>query len=92
MKTQAKALRSHRVRQKRQGLTRVEVTVRSQDAPLIRDLAKVLNDPAQANTARILIRENLRFRSMGLKELLASAPLEGVDLTRPKDYGRDVNL
>ena len=26
------------------------------------------------------------------KELLAAAPLEGIDLTRPKDYGRDVSF
>ncbi len=88
----AKALKSHRHRQKRRGLTRVEVTVRSQDVPLIRDVAKALNDPAQANTARMLIRANLRFRSMGIKELLASAPLEGVDLDRPKDFGREIDL
>lgn len=26
------------------------------------------------------------------KELLASAPLEGIDLERPRDLGRDVDL
>jgi hypothetical protein len=88
----AKALKSYRQREKRRGRARVEVMVHRQDAPLIRDLAKALNDPAQAATARMLIRENLRFRSMGLKELLASAPLEGVDLSRPEDFGREVDL
>jgi hypothetical protein len=92
MSAEAKALRSHRQREKRRGRARVEVTVRSEDAPLIRDVAKALNDPTQAAIARMLIRENLRFRSMGLKELLASAPLEGVDLSRPRDFGRDVDL
>lgn len=92
MHSPLKALKSHRQRQKRRGQIRVEVTVHSQDAPLIRDVAKALNDPAQANTARMLIRENLRFRSMGLKELLASAPLEGVDLSRPEDFGREIEL
>ena len=28
----------------------------------------------------------------GLKALLASAPLEGIDLTRDRDLGRDVEL
>ena len=31
------------------------------------------------------------FTELSLKELLASAPLEGVDLTRPLDFGRDVD-
>ena len=29
---------------------------------------------------------------MSAKELLASAPLEGVDLERPRDFGREVEL
>jgi hypothetical protein len=29
---------------------------------------------------------------MSFMEMLASAPLEGVELTRPKDYGRDIDL
>ena len=28
----------------------------------------------------------------GLKALLASAPLEGVDLERPRDMGREIDL
>ena len=31
------------------------------------------------------------FKELSFKELLASAPLEGVDLTRPLDFGRDVD-
>lgn len=92
MKSQVKAVKSHRLRQRRRGLSRVEVTVQKQDAPLIRDVAKALNDPSQARAVRMLIREKMRFRSMGLKELLVSAPLEGVDLTRPLDFGREVEL
>jgi hypothetical protein len=92
MKSQAKTLKSHRLRQRRRGLSRVEVTVQKQDAPLIRDVAKALNDPSQSRAVRMLIREKMRFHSMGLKELLASAPLEGVDLTRPVDFGREVEL
>ena len=90
MKRQAKAVKSHRLRQKRQGFTRVEVTVKKQDAPLIREVAKALSDPAQATHTRALIRG--RFEKMDFKEFLASAPLEGIDLTRPLDYGRDIEL
>ena len=32
------------------------------------------------------------FLAAGLKALLASAPLEGIDLTRERDFGRDVEL
>jgi prevent-host-death family protein len=31
-------------------------------------------------------------RQIDFKEFLASAPLEGVDLERDRDYGRDVEL
>jgi antitoxin Phd len=33
-----------------------------------------------------------RKPQVDLKELLASAPLEGVDLERPDDYGREVDF
>lgn len=92
MKQQAKALKSHRLRQARLGLARVEVTVRKQDVPLIREVAKALGDPEQARALRSLMRARTEFRSMGLKELLASAPLEGIDLTRPLDYGREIEF
>jgi hypothetical protein len=68
----------------------VEVTVHKQDAGLIRDVAAALSDPAQAAHTRTLIRN--RFQKMDFKAFLASAPLEGVDLTRPLDYGRDIEL
>jgi len=32
------------------------------------------------------------IQAKGLKELLAAAPLEGIDLTRERDLGRDVAL
>ena len=84
---------SFRRRLKRRGVVRVEVHVPKGDAPLVRGVAKALVDPARATEARVLLRE--RFggsKAMGLKALLASAPLEGVDLTRERDFGRDVSL
>lgn len=36
--------------------------------------------------------ERLKARQTGFKEFLASAPLEGVDLERNRDYGRDIDL
>lgn len=36
--------------------------------------------------------ERLKARQMDFKEFLASAPLEGVDLERNRDDGRDIDL
>ena len=36
--------------------------------------------------------ERMRERTPTLKELLLGCPLEGVDLERPRDYGRDIEL
>jgi hypothetical protein len=52
-----------------------------------------LADPGRAAEARALLRG--RFApapARSLKDLLASAPLEGVDLDRPRDAGRAVEL
>ena len=82
-----------RKRRQRQGFVRVEVQVRKEDAALVRDVATALGDPARETEARALLREKIATpRSGGLKALLASAPLEGIDLERPRDFGRDVPL
>jgi antitoxin Phd len=36
--------------------------------------------------------ERMRERTPTLKESLLECPLEGVDLERPRDYGRDVEF
>ncbi len=90
---QKKSLSAYRRRQQRRGVVRLEVHVRKDDALLIRGVAKALSDPARATEARSFLRE--RFGAVpakGLKALLAAAPLEGVDLTRERDVGRDVAL
>jgi hypothetical protein len=83
----------HRARKARDGFVRLEVNVRKEDAGLVRDVAAALSDPAREADARKILR--LRFASppkQSLKALLASAPLEGIDLTRNPDFGRDVDL
>jgi hypothetical protein len=90
---QKKTLSAYRRRQKQRGVMRLEVHVRKDDASLIRGVAKALSDPARAAEARALLRERFgAFQAKGLKELLAAAPLEGIDLTRERDLGRDVVL
>ena len=90
---QKKTLSAYRRRQKQRGVMRLEVHVRKDDASLIRGVAKALSDPARAAEARALLRERFgAIQAKGLKELLAAAPLEGIDLTRERDLGRDVTL
>jgi hypothetical protein len=87
------SLARHRARKARQGFVRVEVNVRKEDAGLIRQVVAALSDPAHQAAARALLRQ--RFgepAKLSLKALLASAPLEGIDLDRGHDLGRDVDL
>ncbi len=87
------SLARHRRRMKRDGFVRVEVSVRKEDAPLMRRVAKALGDPVRGAEARAVLRQ--RFApppSQDLKALLAAAPLEGVDLERPRDVGRKIDL
>jgi hypothetical protein len=91
--TQKKALSSYRRRQKQRGVMRLEINIRKADADLIRGVAKALSDPARATEARTLLRERFgAVQAKGLKALLAAAPLEGIDLNRERDLGRDVAL
>jgi len=91
--TQKKTLSAYRRRQKRRGIMRLEVHVRKDDAALIRGVAKALADPGRATEARTLLRERFSaVQAKGLKQLLAAAPLEGIDLSRERDLGRDVAL
>jgi hypothetical protein len=90
---QKKTLSAFRRRQKQRGVMRLEVHVRKDDAALIRGVAKALSDPARATEARTLLRERFgAIQAKGLKELLAAAPLEGIDLGRERDLGRGVAL
>jgi len=86
-------LDSFRRRQKRQGIVRVEVQVRKEDVALVRGIAQALVDPAREAEARSLLKA--RFAAPvpgGLKALLASAPLDGIELDRAHDLGRPVDL
>jgi len=84
---------SHRARKEREGFVRVEVSVRKEDASLVRRVAAALSDPSRQAEARAILRQ--RFAEppqVSLKALLASAPLDGIDLDRDRDPGRDVDL
>ena len=67
--------------------------MRKDDAALVRSVARALADPAREAEARTLLRE--RFgdaEAKGLKALLAEAPLDGIDLSRVRDFARDIDL
>ena len=87
------SLETHRARMERQGFVRVEVNVRKDDAGLVRRVASALSDPSRQVEARRLLQQ--RFGEppkVSLKVLLASAPLDGIDLDRSPAPGRDVEL
>jgi hypothetical protein len=71
----------------------IGVHVRKEDAPLVRGVVKALTDPSREFQTRALLRERFgASKASGLKALLASAPLEGIDLSRNRDFGRDIEL
>jgi hypothetical protein len=83
----------HRARKARQGFVRVEINVRKEDAKLLRRVVGALADPARQATARTLLRQRFAEPArVSLKALLAAAPLDGIDLDRSHDLGRDVDL
>lgn len=86
-------LESFRKRQKNNGNVRVEVQVRKEDAELLRSVARALSDPTREMETRSLLKARFIVPSpVGLKALLASAPLDGIELERSSDLGRSVNL
>ena len=77
----------------RRGFVRVEVNVRKEDASLVRRVAAALSDPArQAEARRLLQQRFVAPPKVSLKALLASAPLDGIELDRSPSLGRDVDL
>lgn len=87
------SLAKHRARMESQGFVRIEVNVRKEDASLVRRVASALSDPSRQAEARLLLRQRfVESPKVSLKALLASAPLDGINLERSGDLGRDVDL
>jgi hypothetical protein len=92
-RTKQQPLSLYRRRQKQRGVIRVEVSVRKEDAVLVRGVVQALGDPQRETKARELLREHFAAAGTeGLKDWLAAAPLEGIDLTRDRHVDRDVDL
>jgi hypothetical protein len=59
----------------------------------VREIVRALADPKRGGEARALPARTLwGGKAEGLKAVLASAPLEGVYLSRDRCFGRDVWL
>jgi hypothetical protein len=83
----------HRARMERRGLVRVEIKVHKEDVSLLRCVATALSDPARRGEARLLLRQRfVEPPKVSLKALLAAAPLDGIELDRSRDLGRDIEL
>jgi len=91
--SQNRALANYRTKLKVKGVARLEVNVQERDAGLVRAVVKALADPTRGEETRALLRDRFGGDTPGgLKALLASAPLEGIDLDRERDFGRDIDL
>ncbi len=87
------SLATHRARMERRGFVRVEVNVRKEDVSLVRRVASALSGPSrQAEARRLLQQRFVEPPKLNLKALLASAPLEGIDLDRSPAPGREIDL
>lgn len=91
--SQRKAVNTYRRRMQGKGFFRLEVQVRKDDAALVRSVVNALADPEHEAETRALLRERFAERpALGLKDLLAAAPLEGIDLDQPRDHDREIDL
>jgi flagellar motor component MotA len=92
-RTKHHSLTAYRRRLKQRGVVRLEVNVQRDDAPLVRKIVKALSDPQRETQVRALLHKQFDTNhARGLKELLAAAPLDGVDLSRSRSSGRDIEL
>ena len=90
---QSRTVSLYRERMKQSGLVRCEVSVRREDVSLIRMAASALRDPKRSAVARATLAEHFGDPATpSFKELLASCPLDGIDLTRSRGVSRDVAL
>jgi hypothetical protein len=94
MSSKAKSsLAKYRARMHRLGFVRIELNLRKEDAVLVRRVASALSDPSLRTEARAFLRQRfVELPKTGLKALLAAAPLDGIDLDRRREVGRDVDL
>jgi hypothetical protein len=87
------ALQQFRARQKREGMARVELQVRREDAVLMRHIARDLADPDRSvATRQALLACINRNAPASLKEHLLLPAIGELALVRSADTGRAVDL
>jgi hypothetical protein len=97
-KAQRRAIQNYRSRLGERGLARFEVLGRDGDQDLIRLLArKLAEDTSEASQLRTTVSRSIAGeppRKGGILAALRRSPLVGadIDLTRPRDNGRKVDL
>lgn len=94
---QKRAIKDYRSRLRKKGVARFEVLGLDTDRDLIRSLARKLSqDDSDACRIRAAVERTVSGQSKkgGILAALRRSPLVGVDLeiTRPVDAGRNVNL
>ena len=89
-----KAVAEHRKRLKSRGVVRIELRAPEQDAALLREIAGALADPQRGARTRQLLYEHFDpHAGLGLKELLAAAPLDlELDFDRRADGNREIEF
>ncbi|MFZ1104858.1 MAG: hypothetical protein WAN86_18745 [Hyphomicrobiaceae bacterium] len=96
--SQKRAIRNYRSRLGERGLARFEVLGRDADRELIRALARRLaEDSAEASRLRAIIGRSIAGeppKKGGILAALRRSPLvdAGLDLTRPREEGRKVEI
>jgi hypothetical protein len=82
-----------RKRQTAPGFVRVQVQVCEEDASLVGAIACALRDPSRRETTRAALNKQITTSpAKSFKVLLASAPLDGIELDRQTDFGRENDL
>jgi hypothetical protein len=95
---QRRAVQKYRSRIKKRGLARFEVLARDTDRELIRALARRLaDDGPEAARLRAAVKQSIAGeppKKGGILAALRRSPLVGadLDLTRPKEAGRKVDI
>jgi hypothetical protein len=97
-KAQRRAIQNYRSRLGERGLARFEVLGRDSDRDLIRSLARRLaEDTPEASALRATVSQSIAGeppRTGGILAALRRSPVVGadLDLSRPRDKGRNVDL
>ncbi len=94
--SQTKAVKNYRKRLRKRGLARFEVLGLDRDREMIRVLARKLAESTpEAEKMRASVRQGISEKPAGkvsILEVLRSWPLTDLNLTRPFEEGRKIDL